>query len=395
MATAILDLNIENLPLIVNGLRAYNKALILLRYKSRPIGKILLPVWEGTLFLEDFQSQILDVAGWHLSYEWLYDYLQYNSGIATSKSPTATVAVCTRNRTADLRRCLDALMKLPNDGQEFLVIDNCPSDDSTRKLVETYKRVRYICEMNPGLNIARNRALKESRNEIVAYTDDDASPDAGWLRAITGNFENPLVACVTGLTMPLELETEAQEAFEKYNSFEKGFRRKVHSNQTRNPLSTGEVGAGANMAIRRSITGQIGFFDEALDAGTLTQSGGDHEYFARILLGGFQIVYEPCALSWHRHRRTWKETRKAIEGYGVGVYAFWTRCLLVEREVGILKFPLNWLLYTQIPKLFRSVLRRPSSQPLSLIIAEFRGCVRGPLAYLISSRRLKKRQRSI
>jgi glycosyltransferase involved in cell wall biosynthesis len=292
-----------------------------------------------------------------------------------------------------LRRCLNALIKLPDDGQEILVIDNCPSTDETYQLVAAYTGVRYIRELRPGLNVARNRALQEAQHEVVAFTDDDAVPDTTWLRALLKNFDNPLVLCVTGLTMPLELETEAQEAFEKYNSFNKGFTKKLYSSIKNNPLATGGVGAGANMALRKSVQQEVGFFDEALDAGTLTQSGGDHEFFARILLAGFYIVYEPEALSWHRHRRTWRETRKAIEGYGTGVYAFWTRTLFVEREFSIVRFPWDWFMDEQLPKLVRAIIRRPNAQSLSLVLAELRGCYMGPWAYFLSRRLLRKKRR--
>jgi hypothetical protein len=41
-----------------------------------------------------------------------------------NKKPThATIAICTRNRTDDLRRCLSALVLLSEDEQEILVID--------------------------------------------------------------------------------------------------------------------------------------------------------------------------------------------------------------------------------------------------------------------------------
>jgi hypothetical protein len=134
----------------------------------------------------------------------------------------------------------------------------------------------------------------------------------------------------------------------------------------------------------------VGLFDEALDAGTPTESGGDHEFFARILLTGYRIVYEPDALSWHRHRRTWKETKKAIRGYGIGVYAFWTRLLIREKELGILKLPYNWFIKAQLPNVVKSTLGRPGSQPLSLLLAELQGCLLGPWKYLLSRRRLKR-----
>ena len=44
----------------------------------------------------------------------------------------------------------------------------------------------------------------------MAFTDDDAVPESGWLAALAANFADPRVLCVTGLTLPLELETASQ-----------------------------------------------------------------------------------------------------------------------------------------------------------------------------------------
>jgi len=393
MPTAVLDFDLENLPTQIDNLAGYDRALCLLRFQSKPVGQKYLPVQNGQIIIKEFHHEICEASGYRLPIHWLHQFLDMGNHKSNGFStPKATIAICTRNRTDDLKRWLNSLIKLPNDGQEILVIDNCPSTDETFQLVATYPGIRYICEPRPGLNIARNRALQEAHNEVVAFTDDDAVPDKTWLRALLSNFDNPLVLCVTGLTMPLELETEAQEAFEKYSSFNKGFDKKLYSSRSCNPLVTGGVGAGANMALRKTILQTVGHFDEALDAGTPTQSGGDHEFFARILLAGFYIVYEPEALSWHKHRRTWQETHKAIQGYGTGVYAFWTRILLVEREFSILKFPLDWFLNQQLPNLVRAITRRPHAHPLHLLVAELKGCYMGPWAYFSSKKRLRKKR---
>lgn len=391
MATVVLDLDLTNLPSEITGLTAYSKAFILIRFKGKPVGKITVTVYNERIKIEQIYPAMIDAAQPVLKMAWLHDFLGWDERDKIDFDlPKATVAICTRDRPEDLRRCLDVLMQLPDDGQEILVVDNCPSTDATKKLIESYGSVRYIYESRPGLNNARNRALKEAQHEIVAFTDDDATPDRFWLRALLRNFNSPLVMCVTGMTMPLELETEAQEAFEKYSPFGKGFMRKVYSHKTCNPLNTGNVGAGANMAFRKEVQEVVGLFDESLDAGTPTESGGDHEYFARILLTGFEIVYEPDALNWHRHRRTWKELKKAIRGYGIGVYAFWTRLLVMENELGIIKFPYNWFIRSQLPNVLRSIFRRPNSQPLSLLLAELQGCFLGPWKYFLS-RRLKRK----
>ena len=392
MPAAVLDLDLKNLPETVEGLSFYSKAFVLIRYGGRPVGQTMLPVVNGTLQVTHHFDEMADAAQPFLQKSWLHEYLSWQDGTLPGFAlPKATIAICTRNRTEDLQRCLEILMQLPDDGQEILVIDNCPSTDETQHLVAHFSNVRYIREPRAGLNIARNRALQEASHEIVAFIDDDAVPDRLWLRNLVRNFSSPLVLCVTGMTMPLELETEAQEAFEKYSPFSKGFKKVVHSASSRNPLSTGQVGAGANMAFRKDVLRLAGLFDEALDAGTPTESGGDHEYFARILLRGYHIVYEPEALNWHRHRLTWKETKKAIRGYGIGVYAFWTRLLVEEKEIGILLLPYSWFLHTQLPNLVRSIFKRPGSHPLSLVISEFWGCFLGPIKYFLSRQRVKRK----
>ncbi|MEJ7912604.1 MAG: glycosyltransferase [Chitinophagaceae bacterium] len=388
MATAVIDMEVTNLSDCIRGLNKYDKALILLRCKGRPIGKITVPVCNGKIIVAEIHQHILNASATVLSKRLVLDYLKLderkNSGV---NRYSATIAICTRDRTDDLRNCLNAILKLPDDGQEILVIDNCPKTSDTRLLVESYGCVRYVCEERPGLNIARNRALSESKRDIVAFLDDDVVPDSGWLRALVSNFEDELIVCVTGLTMPLELETEGQELFEYYNSFGKGFERIRHSIGSRNPLASGQVGAGANMAFRKTIGEDIGLFDEALDAGTPTQSGGDHEFFLRILIAGYHIIYDPAALNWHRHRRTRMEAKNVIRGYGIGVYAFWTRTLLVERELEILKFPLYWFIHYQLRNLAKSILKRKGSQPLDFVVAELCGCLRGPFTYLKSRKK--------
>lgn len=391
MATAVLDLEITRLPAEVTGLERYSKAFMLFRYKSRPVGRIILEVEKGCLKISEHLPQITRAIGHALYKVEVNDFLEWDiRKVPHYTPPMATVAVCTRDRPEDLRRCLDALMQLPDRGQEYLVIDNCPATNATLELVAAYPRVRYVQEKRAGLNIARNRAIKEASHEIVLFTDDDATPDQGWLDALLLNFSHPLVQCVTGLVMPLELETEAQETFENFTPFQRGFERRVHTLRTVNPLATGRVGAGASMAIRKSVCQEVGYFDEALDAGTPTRSGGDHDFFSRILTAGFTIVYDPAALSWHRHRRSFKELESTLFGYGVGVYAVFTRHLLQNREWSVVRIAFNWFWYSQLRQLVKAILRRSNTIPASLVLAELKGCLAGPWAYLKSRKRLHK-----
>ena len=390
MATAILDLEISKLPPEITVEERYNKALVLIRLHGKPIGQALLSVVGGRIGGDELRETLRNAVGENLWKNWLYDALAWDERGPVQAMPIATVAVCTRDRPEDLRRCLEAFMRLPDDGQEYLVIDNCPATDATKELIKNYPKVRYVREDLPGSSAARNRALREAKHEFVAFTDDDAAPDANWLRSLLWNFSDPRVMCVTGLVMPLELETEAQEWFERYSPHGRGFERRIFDGARCNPLVVAPVGVSASMALRKSSIDCIGLFDEALGAGTPTVGGEDCELFARILRAGYCIVYEPRALSWHRHRRTWEELRKTLQGYGIGVYAFWTRMFVINKEFSVLRLAWGWLHSKQIPELFASLRKQPESIPSDLLLAQLRGCVSGPMAYFASRKWLQE-----
>ncbi|WP_445241170.1 glycosyltransferase family 2 protein [Microcoleus vaginatus] len=204
MATAILDLEMSKLPPEIRVEERYSKALVLIRLHGKPIGQALLSLVGGHADGSQLRETLMNAAGENLWKNWLYDTLAWDERGPVQAMPLATVAVCTRDRPEDLRRCLDALMQNPDEGQEYLVIDNCPSTDATKEVVKNYPQVRYVREDVPGSSAARNRALREAKHEFVAFTDDDAAPDPNWLRSLLLNFSDPRVMCVTGLVMPLE-----------------------------------------------------------------------------------------------------------------------------------------------------------------------------------------------
>lgn len=385
MPTAILQIELDAPPSALLVDRRYDSAMIVVRRRGRVWGRFDVAVADGVPDIEACANGVQAILRQRAATWRLEDYL----GQPPSTLPAAAVAICTRERPDDLTRALGALVNLDPPPAGIIVIDNAPSSDRTAAVVSRFAGVRYVREDRRGLDAARNRALREATTSIVAFTDDDAVPEPAWLAHLLAPFEDPRVWCTTGLTLPLELETPAQEIFERYSTFVRGFDRQLFDGTRHDPVSVARVGAGANMAVRRSVLTELGGFDEALDAGTATRSGGDHEMFGRILAAGHRIVYEPAAVSWHRHRRTCGELRETLHGYGVGVYAMWTRRLLRDREPGVLRHALGWLRHGQLPGLVRSLTRRPGSMPLHLLTAELRGCLAGPAAYLLARRRLR------
>ena len=361
------------------------RCMLVFRWRGRVVGRAFAHAEGNTIGVEQLRSLAASSLGPEALRHWLDDHLEYDERRVIDPHPlTATVAVCTHDRPDDVRRALAALQALDPAPAEMMVVDNAPSNDATRRVVDAFPDVRYVHEPIRGLNAARNRALRSARGDVVAFTDDDAVPERGWLGGLMPNFQSSRVVCVTGLTLPLELDTEAQELFEKHCTFVRGFRRRMFDGQHDNPLAVGPVGAGANMAVLRETALELGGFDERLDGGRPTRSGGDHEMFTRILRAGHRIVYDPSAVSWHRHRHTMEELRQTVYGYGVGVYAMWTGLLVEARELGVLKLAWVWFRDSQ----FRSILpgggRTREARALARV--EIRGCLYGPWAWFAARR---------
>ncbi len=387
VATAVVQVDTENIPPRVHVPEKYTRAFVVVRRKGSPIAQFSVPVRDGQVDMERYGRALLQAIGRRGRYWAVEDYL---GPVPEAEIESATVAICTRERPEDLIRALRAVQALRPAPAAVLVVDNRPTTDRTRDAAARFPGVRYVREDRPGLDAARNRALREATTSIVAFTDDDAAPEPEWLARLLRSFDDPRVWCTAGLTLPVELETPAQEWFERYSPFGRGFDRLVFDGTRQDPLAVSRIGAGANMAVRREVLSDLGGFDEALDAGTPSRSGGDHEMFGRILAAGHRIVYDPAAVSWHRHRRTWEELRDALYGYGVGVYAMWTRKLLVDREPGVLMHAVRWFRYGQARHLYRALRRRPDAVPLDLLLAELRGCLAGPSAYLAARRQLRE-----
>lgn len=297
--------------------------------------------------------------------------------------PMVTVAVCTRNRPELLAGCLDALARLEYPRHEVLVVDNAPAGEAARELAAG-RGVRYVREARPGLDWARNRALAEARGEIVAFTDDDARPDPRWLRALAAPFlDNPLVAVVTGLVLADELDTEAQQLFERYGGFGRGFRRRWARYDPAQAedwrlIGTGQFGTGANLALRRTAALALGGFDPALDVGTATDGGGDLEMMFRALREGWILAYEPRALVRHRHRRDLDGLARQVAANGTGFRAYLERCRQAypEDRRAVRRMAGWWLRRWQLPRLLRAV-ADPGWFPPRLLRAELAAFVHG------------------
>ena len=111
------------------------------------------------------------------------------AAVGVTVTPGVCAAICTRDRTDLLRRALRSLTGQTSEPAEILVVDNAPGSPATEMMVrDEFPVFRYVMEPIPGLDFARNRALRETSREIVAFMDDDVVAGPGWAEAIPPAF---------------------------------------------------------------------------------------------------------------------------------------------------------------------------------------------------------------
>ena len=217
-----------------------------------------------------------------------------------------SVVICTRDRPEALARCLASFSEQTVRPRQIIVVDNASKDGRTRDVARA-AGVDYVREDRPGLDIARNAGALAASGDIIAYTDDDVELHPRWLERLVRAFDGPEIMAVTGLVLPAELSTPAQRHFEKYWGFGRGYRvidfgREFFASDRAHGCPAWNIGAGANMAFRRSAFQKAGLFDERLDVGAAGCSG-DSEFWHRILTQGGACRYEPGAVVFHYHRK--------------------------------------------------------------------------------------------
>jgi O-antigen biosynthesis protein len=311
---------------------SYAAAHCLVLLDGDPLGRVRLDLTDGSLTAEQVADQLWQRLGEQI----------INHRPPEVRSPAtlkADVIVATRDRPAMLRECIDSILRGAVRPERLIVVDSASANSATEELIgqlaQREPAIHYLREEKPGLARAHNAALPCVRSPVVAFTDDDVVVDDQWLKRIVQAFaaDQP-VACVTGTIAPRELDTLSQQWLEGKVTYDKGLQRRTFDTESHRPAdplfpyTSGAFGSGANMAFLTSFLRERGGFDEALGAGTIAMGGDDLAAFYDVISSGNRLVYEPAAIVLHQHPRQYAALKRQTYGYGAGLGAHLTRCML-------------------------------------------------------------------
>jgi GT2 family glycosyltransferase len=384
-----------------DGQPPYASAVCLLTRDGQPVTKVRLDLAEPVLAGEQVLTRLRSVLGQEVTQQPAPPL----SGLPANVAGRAvTVVVATHDRPGLLAECIESIFAGRVIPDRLVVVDNAPSTNATAELVarlaRTEPRLCYIREDRPGLARAHNAALPYVRTELVAFTDDDVVVDPRWLEQLVEAFaSDDRVGCVTGLIVPRELDTLPQQWVEGNSTFDKGLQRRVFNLAEHRPadplfpLTAGVLGSGANMGFRTADLRARGGFDEALGTGTPAMGGDDLAAFYDVITAGQRLVYEPAAIVVHRHYGEYAGLRRQTYGYGAGLGAYLTRCVMRDPRAA-----LAFLRHAPAAtRRAQRILTPPTitglpPYPRDLTLQQWRGLISGPWRYLRSRQSNRQRQ---
>jgi GT2 family glycosyltransferase len=420
-----LELSGERTVDAVVPFRGQPRARVLVRLHGEPLGYLTVPTKPDGIDVPAVAAEAGERFGTAVAAQLAQEGLRAGGVPAPTQAcpnrvesdALVSVVVCTRDRPQELRNCLERLRALTHPNLEVVVVDNAPSDERTRTIVAEMAaadpRFRYVREDWPGLAAARNRGLAEARGAILAYTDDDVTVDPRWVQGLLRGFaRDDRVVCVTGLVCTADISSPAEEYFDaRAASWSTRCEPELFDLAENKrpgflyPYSAGIFGTGANFAFDRAFLERLGGFDEALGAGTPTRGGEDLDVFVRVLRAGGALAYEPAAMVWHHHRADDDALMKQLYGYGTGLSAFLTKCLLQAGTRGELlrRVPAGLgrmvAIRRQTADRFDGAAPAPADpsaaqplRPARALRQELRGFVAGPVLYLRARRAARGRR---
>jgi glycosyltransferase involved in cell wall biosynthesis len=192
--------------------------------------------------------------------------------------PLVSVIVPVFNGERFLGQALESIMAQDYAPFEVIVVDD-GSTDGSAAISRSYKDVRYICQENSGVAVAKNAGITAARGEFIAFLDHDDTWPPNKLRVQAGYLvDHPETGCV----------------FSRHHIF-------LEPGTPRPPwlkpefLENDQLGAFAcTMVVRKAVFDAVGVF------GPDFRVGEDTDWIARAKDAGVRMTILPDVLLYRR-----------------------------------------------------------------------------------------------
>lgn len=206
-----------------------------------------------------------------------------------------------------MREAISYYEKLSFQDFELIIL---PDESEDRELSENLN-IKIIPSGKVGPAEKRDLGANYAQGELLAFTDDDAYPDSGWLTQAVKIFQNQNVAAVGGPAVTPESDSFWQRISGNiYASYlMSGFynKRYIKKGKAHEDYDLPSV----NLIVRKSIFEEVGGFDSTF------YPGEDTKLCLDIKKKGYRIMYHPDVLVYHHRRNLFPKHFQQIANYAL------------------------------------------------------------------------------
>ena len=188
--------------------------------------------------------------------------------------------VCSYNVEKTIEEVIIGILNLDPKPNEIIIV-NDGSTDSTLEILNKYKNNINILNLtkNMGIGHARNIAIKNSKNNIVATLDSDVVPEKTWLLNIYNSMIKHNSQLCGGLLIEKYLKNNRYNYWRDIHIMHKFSEKKIPDVQS--------FITGSNMILNKNAWNKVNGYDEQY-----LSAADDVHFCNKLRNNGFKISYD-------------------------------------------------------------------------------------------------------
>jgi len=209
---------------------------------------------------------------------------------------TASVVIVTYNRPDHVQTCLEHLSHQTLSPQEIIVVDASP-ELRTAEVVDQFPGITYLRnDLGMGhMATSRSIGIARATGDVVAFIDDDAYAEPGWLAALVERYRDARVGAVGGSARNGQPGEESEGVDQIGRLLPDGRLTGYFAADPGHDVEVDHL-LGANMSFRREVVEEIGGIHDHYPGTCLRE---DADTALRVRRSGYRVVFTPDAVVLH------------------------------------------------------------------------------------------------